>query len=182
MGFFAARRRDERGAVVPMVAIMMTVLLGVTAFAVDIGHQRVERRDVQAVADMIALDASRQLDGRTQAVIKATSTWRAGIAQSVARNSNLAPLPTVTVQQQQEVARATVAGSPMVVEVVMGVLDESGAFTTTPYPEVPTAVKVTVKSSVDYVFAPGGGTVSRSAVAMSESQACFKIGSYAAGF
>lgn len=172
--------RDERGAVMPMVALMMTILLGITAIAIDIGHQRVERRDVQAVADMVALDMSRHLDGRTHAVIKAASDWKTGISQSVARNANMGQLPSVTVQQQQEVAEATVAGSPLRVDVVMGSVDENGVFTAGPYPDVPNAVRVTATSAVDYAFTPGGGTVARSAIATAEGGACFAIGSYAA--
>ena len=49
----------------PMVAIMLTVLMGASAFAVDIGMQRVARRDMQALADAVALDVARLLDGRT---------------------------------------------------------------------------------------------------------------------
>ena len=47
-------RRDERGAVVPMVAIMLTVLMISAAFAVDLGKQRVVRQDMQALADVVA--------------------------------------------------------------------------------------------------------------------------------
>lgn len=169
--------RDERGAVVPFVAIMMTVLITITALVVDIGHQRVERRDAQAIADMVALDMARHLDGRKHAVIKAANKWRTGIAQSVARNANMSSLPAVNVKQQQEVAEAVVEGSTLEVDVEMGIVNPAGVFETIPYPHVPTAVKVTARSSVDYAFAPGSGSVARIAVAStSDPNLCFSVG------
>ena len=47
------RRRDERGVTTVMVAIMTGVLVVSAAFAVDLGLQRVLRRDLQAVVDSL---------------------------------------------------------------------------------------------------------------------------------
>ena len=49
------RRRDERGAIIPMMAMLLVVLIPSTAIAVDLGMQRVVRRDMQALADVVAL-------------------------------------------------------------------------------------------------------------------------------
>ena len=62
-------RRDERGAIIPMVAMLLVVLIPSTAIAVDLGMQRVVRRDMQALADVVALDLVRLVDGRTAAQI-----------------------------------------------------------------------------------------------------------------
>lgn len=174
------RRRGERGAIIPLVAISLALLIAITAFAVDIGRQRVARRDMQAVADVIALDMVRQLDGRTQAVIKATSTWRGGLSQSLRNNLNMPGSPAISTQQQQADAVATVAGSPLTVKVTMGLVDPvTGIFTSPiPFPDVPNAVRVIASTSVDFGFAPGSGGASRTSIATSASTACFRLGSY----
>ncbi len=56
--------RGDRGAVLPLVAIVLPVLILLTAFAVDLGRQRASRRTMQARADVIALDLARLMDGR----------------------------------------------------------------------------------------------------------------------
>lgn len=166
-----------------MLAIMMTVLITMAAFAVDLGMQRVARRDMQALADVVALDMVRQLDGRTHAVIKAASTWRSGLRDSLFNNlrSEGVTVDQIAVQQQQEQLIATVAGDPLRVIVEMGELDASGAFKVDPYPEIPSAVRVAASTSVDFSFAPGSGGASRSAVAETEANSCFSIGSWLAG-
>lgn len=176
-------RRDDRGAILPLVAITVTLLIVIAAFAVDLGRQRVARRDMQAVADVIALDMVRQLDGRTQAVIKATSEWRGGLEDSVRNNLNMDGNPAISTQQQQADAIATVSGSPLVVKVRMGLVDpETGVFTSPiPYPDVPNAVRVTTSTSVDFAFAPGSGGAQRTAVASSEANTCFSVGSFLVG-
>lgn len=60
-----ARRRDERGAVFPMAVLLMGATLTLASLVVDIGGDRVVRRDMQSVADVVALDLVRSLDGRT---------------------------------------------------------------------------------------------------------------------
>ena len=47
----------------------MTVLIGATALAVDIGQVTNNNRTLQARADVIALDAARTLGGQTAAVL-----------------------------------------------------------------------------------------------------------------
>lgn len=176
-------RPDERGAAAVVLAVMISVLVVFAAFAVDLGMQRVARRDMQALADVIALDMVRQLDGRTQAVIKATNDWRGGLEKTLRRNLNLSGTPTISTQQEQRDAVATVAGEPLTVRVRMGLLDPvTGAFTDTiPYPDVPNAVRVTTATSVDFAFTSGSGGVSRTAYAQTEANACFSVGSFLAG-
>ena len=53
--------RAERGQVLVMIALLLVVLLGFAAFAVDIGRQVSERRHVQNAADAAALAACRSL-------------------------------------------------------------------------------------------------------------------------
>jgi len=83
--------------VLVLVAIVLSTLIGFTSLAIDIGYQRVVRRDMQAVADVVALDLSRRLDGRTAQTIMTTplssppSTPAA--AGTTSRRSPAAPSP-----------------------------------------------------------------------------------------
>lgn len=156
-------RRDERGAVAVLLAIGLTVvLLVIAAFAVDLGMQRTARRDMQAVADVVALDLARNLDGRTASELAVVMD--AEMPRSVARNSGM-------------------VGSPPHMEWRLGRLEE-GRFIEVGAGEVPSAVKVIAETDVAFAFGPVAGVTDgdagRSAVALSEGGACFSIGSYAA--
>jgi uncharacterized membrane protein len=158
------RRKDESGAIALVAVITMTMLLAVASLALDLGLKRVGLRDMQALADVVALDMARQIDGRTVAGIEADPKWNQGLTQSAARNvDTLGSTPAVSAQ--------------------LGKVDPlTGEFTVVPSAEVPNAVRVTSASSVDYVLREGNGQVSRSAVAQSVKSACFALGSYAARF
>lgn len=156
-------RRDERGAVAAFVAIVVVMLIPLTALAVDLGMQRVVRRDMQALADVVALDLARQLDGRTQAQlateIDPTSSTSA-LSLSVARNNTaLGDTPTVTA--------------------TLGSWDGTTFNTVT---DPPTAVKVVATGSVDFAFATGSGGATRTAIGSTIKKACYSIGSYSARF
>lgn len=154
-------RRDERGAVVPMVAIMLTVILVSAAFAVDLGKQRVVRQDMQALADVVALDMARHIRGRTVQAIEADPEWDANLAQSIARNGS------------------TLGDTPDV-EVVLGRVDpDTRAFTALTGTAEPNGVRVTAGSAIDFAFVPGSGGATRAAVAATEPLACFRMGSFA---
>jgi hypothetical protein len=56
-----SRRRDETGAVLALVAVSLTVLLGVAAMAIDVGNFRAHRRQLQSAADAGALAGAAQL-------------------------------------------------------------------------------------------------------------------------
>ncbi|MCL8026623.1 hypothetical protein [Nocardioides bruguierae] len=147
----------------PMVAVMLTVLVASAAFTVDLGMQRVVRSDMQTVADVVALDLARDLRGRTAAEIQADPDWSAAVADSLGRNSDvLGTAPTLDVELVM-VDQATGAVSPA-----------SGT-------QEPDGVRVTAHGSVSYAFRPGDGAAQRSAVAAVQPQACFRLGSYALG-
>lgn len=154
------RSRDERGAVAPLVAIVLVLLIAVSSFAVDLGLQRVARRDMQALVDIVAMDLARRLDGRTAGAL--TTAMASAQEASVTRN-----------------ATTTVGADPVVTH-ELGVLATDGTFTPVGSGAVPNAVRVTARTEVDYAFRAGAGATSRSAVAMAESKACFTVGSYAA--
>lgn len=167
-------RGDERGAVMVLMAVAMTVITLMAAFAVDLGMQRVARRDMQALADAVALDLARLVDGRTAKKIADGDAVKRPLshvlADSVGRNDD-----------------ATVGDPPAVTAVLIDlnskgepVLDASGAPAPVTGDEVPAAVQVSARTSVGFAFATGEGAASRSAVGQSESIACFRLGSFAA--
>ncbi|CAB4720825.1 MAG: hypothetical protein F2667_10280 [Actinobacteria bacterium] len=155
-----ARERDERGAVAAFVAVLLSVLLVSAAFAVDLGRQRVVRSDMQSLADVVALDMVRQLRGRYAMDIEGDSTWQQALAKSVARNGST-------------------LGSTPNVQVELGVVDATGAFTPVGGEAKPDAVRVSASSTINFAFVPGQGGATRTAVAATEPVACFKMGSYA---
>lgn len=153
-------QRDEVGAVAVVVGAISLVLVLIAAFAVDIGMQRVARRDMQSLSDVVSLDLVRELDGRT-------------VAQ-------LDPLMPALAQAAGGRNDSTV-GDPPTFEVVLGELDATGIFQPLTGTKVPSAVKVTSSTSVDFSFTSGRGGANRSAIAAMDAGACFKIGSLALG-
>lgn len=170
---FAARaRRGERGAVLMMVTLSMTIIATCTALTVDLGRVSTLRRDLQNVADAAALDLARALDGETAAIdLVALPAWEQAVEATLARNG-------------------FGEGPEQAVEVAVGSYDPvADVFTAyagdgVPPPflgDVPSAVRVRVSDRVDYAFAPGGATTSREAVASrSTPVAGIQIGSFAA--
>lgn len=158
-----SRRHDDRGAVALFVAILSTVIFAMAMIVVDIGMQRVLRRDLQALADVVALDLARELDGRGHTLLAPAIdpvSPTSALSLSVARNAD------------------TVGESPSVTAVLGGLVD--GVFD--PTVEPPTAVRVVATSSVDYAIASGDGAATRSAIGAASTSACFSVGSYAARF
>ncbi|WP_182377119.1 hypothetical protein [Nocardioides sp. WS12] len=163
----ATRRRDERGVTAVLMAVMMSgVLLMSAAFAVDLGQQRVVRRDMQAIADVVALDLVRLLDGRTAAAYD-KSAFDAAKNKSVARNDTAlgGTLEESDVNWDFVVRDAA--------DTKWDVIDKSSSI-------APDAIKVTAKSDTAFAFggvsglARGGST--REAVASLEPFVCFSVG------
>lgn len=150
----------DRGAVLPIVALLLPVLMVMTAFGVDLGRQRASRRDMQAAADVIALDMARLADGRLLSqIVAGPPVAETALVGSAGRNG---------------VDRAQLT-------LVWGVWDEAtGTFDdvtddTTP----PNAAQITATETTDYGFQPGSGDVTRTAIAAFERQprAEFLLGS-----
>lgn len=166
------RPRSERGAVLPIVALMLAAILGIAAFAVDLGMQRVARRDMQALADAVALDVARLLDGRTAHEVESgdatNQSLAAALAESADRNDDhtLGEPPTVSaVLVEVDAAEAVVYAGGVPKDVADG--------------DVPDAVLVTATTAVDFGFADGEGGATRTALGTAASVGCFRLGSYA---
>ena len=157
------RRHDERGAVAVFLAVTVSLLVIVGAFAVDLGMQRVVRRDMQALADVVALDLARELDGRSQSQL----------APALDRSSSASALSRSLAGNQSTL------GDNLVVEAVWGAWNGS-TFDATADP--PTAVRVSASADVGFSFTSGRGAATRSAVASTIRAACFALGSFSARF
>lgn len=164
------RRRDESGVIAIVVALIATmVIVPIAGLAVDLGMQRVSRRDMQSLADVVALDLSRQLDGKTTAAGWATKTpsLQTLANQSLARNGSSFGTGT----QVTPVLGTLTAGSGLSTTFVA-----LAANSTT----VPNAVKVTATTTTKFSFVGGSGTATRTSIGRAASTACFRLGSYAA--
>lgn len=162
-----SRGRRERGAVAVFVAIVMTLVIPVTsAFVLDLGMQHVARSDMQSLADVVALDLSRELGTRT-------ADQLAVVGQSLADAS-----------RDRNKSVIGYGGHVPTVTPTWGTVDTSGNFAQFTGTSVPTAVKVVASTSVAFGFGEfthvDSGGATRSATAIATSGACFAIGSYAA--
>lgn len=173
----SARPRDESGAVALLVGLMSTVLVVVAAFAVDLGMQRVVRSDMQALADTVALDVARLLDGRTAAEILAGDLTHDPLdevlADSVARNQT-------TLGDVVDVEATLVTLTTDHLGAVVALSDASGNPVPVAGNVVPDAVAVRAEGEVDFAFSTGTGGATRSSIANAATFACFRIGSFAA--
>lgn len=173
------RSLNERGVVaVVMALVTCLVLIPLSALAVDVGIQRVARRDMQAVADVVALDLARQLTN------KALSTYSTSALQVLA-DASLA-------RNAENVGSGTGAAKANLT-IELGTTDyhnygSSSYFTPATDPAtVPTAVRVGATARVGFGLATAlpnggfsGGSATRYAIAVGQPSACFTLGSYAA--
>lgn len=67
----SAFRSDQRGSVLPMVALSLIVILGIAAIVIDLGQQHALHVQLQATADAAALAAASELPNRKKALIRA---------------------------------------------------------------------------------------------------------------
>lgn len=148
-------RRSERGAVVPLVGILLVVVILGAAFAVDIGRTTVSASEVRTIADLTALDAARSLTGQPAS----------------------AQYPVVTAAARSAATRnGYPSGSALTVElgtaVALGGADV-GRYSFTPIPvnssSVPNAVRVRAQEDVRFSLTEGGTTPTRSATAFVSS-------------
>lgn len=154
-------RKDERGAVTLVVVVVLAIMMFGAAFVVDLGLQRVARSDMQAVADLVALDLARELDGRT--VSELAPVMDAAIDKSLARNAD-------SIGDDAEL-------DYRLGRMQDGDFEELGS-------GAPSAVRVVARTEVAFAFAAvtgkESGAAARGAVAESSSTTCFRLGSFVA--
>ena len=67
------KARGERGQVLAIVALAMVALLGISAFAIDVGYAYYAKRQLQSATDAAALAGAQDLPNAATAVATATS-------------------------------------------------------------------------------------------------------------
>lgn len=154
--------RDERGAVAVLTSFILIILMGISAVVVDLGLQRVTRSDLQALADVVALDLAREITGaRNQASLATAGDFSnpaSAVRKSAARN-------------------ADVLGDDLWLEVDWGSYENEQWDSAT---DPPRAVRVTATANTDYAVVDGSGDVSREAFAVASNSACYRLGTFVA--
>lgn len=176
----------DRGAVIPIVALTLGVLVLSTAFAIDLGSQRADRRDMQAIADVVSLDLSRRLEGRDAVTIDDDASFGDAIVASTSRNDHPITVSAAPWTVPDEPCPAgTVPATCLTV--TLGTWDDA-AYAFTPCPDIgqvarsacfPDSVQVEAGDVTDYRFQPGSGSVRRPATARvgDAARARFQVGS-----
>ena len=67
------RARGERGQILAVVALALVALLGICAFAIDVGYAYYAKRQLQSATDAAALAGAQDLPNATTAIATATS-------------------------------------------------------------------------------------------------------------
>jgi uncharacterized membrane protein len=142
----------ERGAIIPLLALCITLILLVGAFSVDLGRAMLLRRDLQRVADVSALDASKFLTAGT-ATSQIASVRNAAVRSATRNHWTLDP---------SDVHLVRLTGTTWTR------VDSSSS--------VPDGVEVVARGSVSYNFHPGSASTTRSAIATKQSAAGLEIG------
>ena len=148
-----ADHRDDSGAVLVLVATFMALAMTATAFAVDMGRLTDRKRELQSLADLVAIDAARAIeDGVATKDIygKVDAAARASAARNGFLSEEVDDM-TVLVGHWVDATRTFLAYSPD--DPVTGLL-------------VPDAVRVLATDAVDYAFAPLTGRPTRLATAV----------------
>jgi uncharacterized membrane protein len=182
------RHRDESGVVAVVMAIVICfVMIPIAGLAVDIGVQRVARRDMQAVADQAALDLGRELGaGQTPTVTDALNSAAesgtiVGGVQNVTYNSKSVSVPKMAVYTGYIDPKADPATTFVSDQALgCGSTHYNTYFTAVPSGKTANAVLVTATGSVSFHLVPGSGGVCRSAIGSAALVACMTMDSYAA--
>src|SRR4029079_398904 len=137
---------------IPFLALCITLILAVGAFSVDLGRAMLLRRDLQRVADVSALDASKFLTAGT-ATSQIASVRNAAVRSASRNHWTLDP---------SDVHLVRLTGTTWTR------IDSSSS--------VPDGVEVVAKGSVSYNFRPGSASTARTAIASRQSTAGLEIG------
>jgi Putative Flp pilus-assembly TadE/G-like len=78
--------RRERGQVLPLIALALAALLGIGAFAIDVGYAYYAKRQLQSATDAAALAGALDLPNATTAITTATSYAAANTPSNLSFN------------------------------------------------------------------------------------------------
>jgi Flp pilus assembly protein TadG len=77
------RRRGERGQILPVVTLALIALLGISAFAIDVGYAYYAKRQLQSATDAAALAGAQDLPTATTAIATAKTYAAANVPASI---------------------------------------------------------------------------------------------------
>lgn len=138
--------RRDRGAVIPLVAVCLVLLVITAALAIDIGRLSVSGRETRNVADIAAIDSVKFLNPDVPANVQQVAI-EVKVRESAARNG-------------------FVEGRDGTLKTTLGTYDRATkAFDVAPLVP-PNAVRVQAIHPNDNLLVPGSFTVSRTATAM----------------
>ncbi len=100
--------REDRGQVLPLVAIVLIVILGLAAFVVDVGSWYVTQRQTQAAADSAALAGAQDLPGSAST---ATTDAQSYVSKNMSGASATVTTPYNSNSRQIKVTVTTTAPS-----------------------------------------------------------------------
>ena len=182
--------RDERGVILPIVALSMVALIGATSLTLDIGRLANRQRELQAIADVVALDAAGALVGADlQSLVAGDFDDR--LVESVERNGVRLDGPPVPGRVTTSASDFVPSSDPADVNAwrldgtddtslvaVAGALDAAGVFAPMAPPGTTVgAVAVFAEDEIEYVFGVGRAITDRSGIA--EALAVSGIGMWA---
>lgn len=126
MPVLRAFRRDERGGVLPLVALSLIVILGIAAIVIDLGQQHALHAQLQATADAAALAAASELPDQKKALKRAEEYVELNMPET--RNGQVLREEDVIFGTWHEDARLFVAGSkaPNAVQISVRRSSENG--------------------------------------------------------
>src|SRR5438105_7602047 len=159
MNYFA-RNRARRAAVAPLVCLLLVPLLGMAAFAVDVGWMVLAQSDLQNAADAAALAGSQQLLGQ-EVLDSATGKYNLtnGFADYYTpgqSTNNKSTILSQTISRAQQAAVNFASYQPAggvaslalrnPADIEFGITDSSGNYTalTSHYTSFPNTVNVTI--------------------------------------
>ena len=74
--------RDERGQALPWLAVMLTVIMGIAGFVIDLGHAMVCERQLQSSSNAAAMAAALQLPNSNYSTVAHTYGSETGDANA----------------------------------------------------------------------------------------------------
>jgi len=159
------KERDERGAVFVFSVMILSVLMIVASFVIDLGIDRIVRTDMQSLADTTALDMATVMDGsQTTAEIESSAAYASTRNGTLDRN---AASTAVTLNRDD-------------IDIEFGIADSNGKWLKSAGPtEYPNAVKVSASGSSSIRLWPGQDPAKprRSAIAVqTPPQVCITAG------
>lgn len=142
-----------------LVAMGLGFLMAATAFGVDHGRITTNRRNLQKIADLIALDVVGELDGRTTSEVR--DDVEDAIAESAIRNGFVDAGPIAFAG-----GVATLSDGRAIAYEIGKYSSSRKSFTVASGDDVPNSVRTVLTDDIHYFFQPGGNTSSKQATAL----------------